>query len=66
MIGNWGKDKDSESSNFRELKKVVTTLGEKYNNGKLEQYTLIMVTNNSTVEGALYKGNSASIKCVAW
>jgi hypothetical protein len=61
-IGVWGKDTDSDSSNFREFNNVVMCCEEEANHGSLNGAHLFLFTNNSTVEAALYKGNSPSRK----
>ena len=57
-----GKDADDTSSNFKEFENVVTTLEDDELSGSLDHSMLIMATDNSTVESALYKGNSSSEK----
>jgi len=59
-IGTWSQDDDSNSSNFREFANIVETIEEEVQAGKLKNTTLILATDNSTVESALYKGNSTS------
>jgi len=61
-VGVWGKDTEDESSNYREFANVVETIEEEVSMGNLKNCTLIMATDNSTVESALYKGNSTSEK----
>ena len=62
-VGVWGADTDDESSNFREFANLVETLEEEHaNSGALNNVTMIIATDNSTVEAALYKGNSSSPK----
>jgi len=61
-VGVWGKDTEDESSNYRELANIVETIEEEVNNGKLTGATLVMATDNTTVESSLYKGNTASEK----
>ena len=61
-VGVWGKDSEEESSNFREFCNIVETIENEVKIGKLKNGTLIMATDNSTVEAALYKGNSSSEK----
>jgi len=61
-IGVWGADTDSDSSNFREFCNLVETLEEEEKSGSLNNAYLIMATDNSTVEAALFKGNSTSKK----
>jgi len=59
-IGVWGPDEDDASSNFREFCNLVETLEEEYSADRLKNATVIMATDNSTVESALFKGNSSS------
>jgi hypothetical protein len=61
-IGIWGKDIDNESSNFREFSNVVLCCEEEAKQGTLNGSHLFLFTDNSTVESALYKGNSPSRK----
>lgn len=61
-IGTWGGDDDAESSNYKELDNVVTTIEEEAKCGNLADAVLFFFTDNSTVEAALYKGNSSSRK----
>ena len=61
-IGTWGKDADDTSSNFKEFENLVTTLDDEESSGSLDHSIVIMATDNSTVESALYKGNSSSEK----
>jgi len=59
-VGTWSSDEDNASSNFREFANIVETIEEEVNNGRLKNSTLILATDNSTVESALFKGNSTS------
>lgn len=61
-VGVWGSDEEDESSNFKELKNVVTTIEDEASAGNLNDAALFFFTDNSTVEAALFKGNSASQK----
>jgi hypothetical protein len=61
-IGVWGKDDESESSNFKEFENVVLTVEEEARNGLLNGASMFLFTDNSTVEGALFKGNTPSRK----
>ena len=61
-IETWDHDDDTESSNFREFENVVCTLEEEVEQGRLHKSMIITATDNSTVESALYKGNSSSEK----
>lgn len=59
-IGTWEKDAEETSSNFKEFENVVTTLEDEEPSGSLDHSLVIMATDNSTVEAALYKGNSSN------
>jgi hypothetical protein len=59
-IGVWGTDDEDESSNYKELENVVTTITEEAKQGKLLDTMLYFFTDNTTVEAALHKGNSKS------
>ena len=61
-VGIWGADTDADSSNFREFANLVETLEEEEKKQSLNNITMIIATDNSTVESALYKGNSSNIK----
>ena len=59
---NGTRFRDDTSSNFREFCNVVETLESEAKAGRLQHCTLILATDNSTVESAVYKGNSSSAK----
>ena len=61
-IGIWGSDEQSESSNYREFANLVETLEQEFVEQRLKDQTVIMATDNSTVEAAIFKGNSTSKK----
>ena len=62
-VGVWGKDEESESSNFRELANlVVLTVEEEAATGSLDMAEYFLFTDNSTAESAFYKGSSTSKK----
>ena len=61
-IGTWGKDTETESSNYREFANLVETLEVEAEEGRLNNVTLIVATDNSTAEAAVYKGNSTNEK----
>ena len=61
-IGIWDRLTEDESSNFREFENVVLSLEEKAEQGRLDDSLVFFFTDNSTVEAALYKGNSSSEK----
>jgi hypothetical protein len=59
-IGVWGSDDEGESSNYKELENVVSTIEEEVRLGSLKNSVLFFFTDNTTVESALHKGNSSS------
>lgn len=61
-VGVWGSDEEAESSNYKELENVVTTIEDEASSGNLKGSALFFFTDNSTVEAALFKGNSSSRK----
>ena len=61
-IGVWGSDTDECSSNWREFENLVSTIEEEARAGNLTDSHLILATDNTTVEGCFYKGNSGSPK----
>ncbi len=50
-IGVWGRDDESQSSNYRELHNLVCNM---------QDSEIFMFTDNSTAEAAYYKGNTPS------
>jgi len=58
--GLWGRDADSVTSNFRELKNLVDSIEQGVHCGELSNTELFVFTDNTTAEGAYYKGNSNS------
>jgi hypothetical protein len=60
LFGLWGKDQDSNSSNFRELSNLVFTLEHGVENGSLCDSEVFLFTDNSTAESVFYKGSSSS------
>jgi len=58
--GVWGRDADHVSSNYHELRNVVEALEEAYHDGHLHNCEVFLFTDNSTREGAYYRGNSPS------
>lgn len=56
--GMWGRDADSQSSNFRELRNLVDSVEEGVACGELEDSELLIFTDNTTAEGGYYRGNS--------
>lgn len=61
-IGVWGKDLEDESSNWREFENLVETLEEEESKGTLDGAFVILATDNTTTEAAIFKGNSKSEK----
>jgi hypothetical protein len=61
-VGTWDKDTEGESSNFQEFENVIETLEAEATKGHLKGAVIYLCTDNSTVESALYKGNSLSKK----
>ncbi len=58
--GVWGRDADSVSSNYKELCNHVEAIDDGIREGDLAHTELPICTDNSTVEGAYYKGNTDS------
>jgi hypothetical protein len=56
--GAWGSYYDSVSSHFRELSNLVQSIEAAANEGELDSSELFIFTDNTTAEGAYYKGNS--------
>jgi hypothetical protein len=61
-IGLWETDAEDESSNWKEFENVVEALEEEGQSSSLDGCLVYFFTDNSTVEAALYKGNSSSPK----
>ena len=62
QIGTWDSETEEESSNFREFENIVETLEAKEADKNLENALVYLFTDNSTVEAAVYKGNSSTPK----
>jgi hypothetical protein len=58
--GLWGRDADHTSSNYKELRNLVEALEAGVQSGDLDRTEIFLFTDNSTAEGAYYKGNSSS------
>jgi hypothetical protein len=58
--GLWSEVDDSSTSNYRELNNLVTAIEEGIAAGHLQNTELFLFTDNSTAEGAFFKGNSPS------
>lgn len=56
--GMWGIDTDGQSSNYRELRNLVETVEAGITSGDLLNAELFLFTDNTTAEGAYYRGNS--------
>ena len=54
--GMWGSDANDKSSNYRELRNLVEAV--ENNLQELQDSELFLFTDNSTAEGAYYRGNS--------
>ena len=61
-IGTWSSSEKENSSNWREFENLVYTVEEAGRKGMLTGSTVLLATENSVVEAALYKGNSSSEK----
>ncbi len=59
-IGVWGRDEQSESSNYKELCNLVETCEEEAAAGRLYNAEFFLCTDNSTAESCFYKGSSKS------
>ncbi len=59
-IGVWGRDEESESSNYKELRNLVETCEEEALAGRLFNAEFFLFTDNSTAEACYYKGSSTS------
>lgn len=59
-IGVWGRDEESESSNYKELCNLVETCEEEALAGRLFNAEFFLFTDNSTAEACFYKGSSTS------
>jgi hypothetical protein len=60
--GQWCNAMLEESSNYKELGNLVSALHEAVEMGTLQDCEIFLFTDNSTAEGAYYKGNSPSRK----
>ena len=59
-IGVWGRDEESESSNYKELCNLVETCEEEASAGRLYNAEFFLFTDNSTSEACFYRGSSKS------
>jgi hypothetical protein len=60
--GQWCSAVQEESSNYKELGNLVSALGEAVDDNTLRDCEVFLFTDNTTAEGAYYKGNSPSRK----
>jgi hypothetical protein len=60
--GQWCSAIQEESSNYKELGNLVSALEEAVEDHTLRECEVFLFTDNSTAEGAYYKGNSPSRK----
>jgi len=58
--GIWGRDVEASTSNYRELRNLVETIEEGCESGSLLGSELFIFTDNTSAEGAYYRGNSPS------
>ena len=52
---------EEESSNYKELRNLVDTVGEEARAGRLRDCELFVFTDNSTAEGCFHRGTSKSV-----
>jgi hypothetical protein len=60
--GQWCSSMQEESSNYKELGNLVSALQEAVKDNLLADCEVFLFTDNSTAEGAYYKGNAPSRK----
>jgi hypothetical protein len=58
--GIWGSNAEHQSSNYRELRNLVEAIEEGMSTGLLSGAKVFIFTDNTTAEGAYYKGNADS------
>jgi len=61
-FGQWCSEISEESSNYRELRNLVDAIEELVTKQDLRGVEIFLFTDNSTAEGAFWKGNSSSRK----
>jgi len=61
-FGQWCTEVSEESSNYRELRNLVDSLDALVQDRNLRGAEIFLFTDNSTAEGAFWKGNSSSRK----
>jgi hypothetical protein len=59
-FGLWGRDEETKSSNYCELRNLVDTVEDKAKEGYLKDGELWLFTDNLTAESCFYKGGSSS------
>jgi hypothetical protein len=60
-IGLWSPEVEEESSNYKELKNLVDSIGEEARARRLRDCELFLFTDNSTAEGCFHRGTSKSV-----
>ena len=60
QYGKWCQSIVERSSNYKELLNLVNALEEGVQEGKFQECEIFLFTDNSTAEGAYYKGNTPS------
>jgi hypothetical protein len=60
QYGLWGRDVESDSSNYWELRNLVEVLEDGVSTGVLRHSEVFQFTDNFTAEAAFYRGNSDS------
>ena len=60
IIGTSGSQENKNSSNWREFENLVSSMEDSGNEKLLSGATILLATDNSTVEASIYKGNSTS------
>ena len=60
-IGLWSPEVEEESSNYKELRNLVDTVGEEARASQLRDCELFVFTDNSTAEGCFHRGTSKSV-----
>ena len=58
--GVWGKDAEGLSSNYRELRNLVEALEDGVKAQQFQDSEIFLFTDNTTAEGAYWKGNTPS------
>jgi hypothetical protein len=60
-IGLWSSTEEEESSNYKELRNLVGSVGGEAKAGRLGDCELLIFTDNSMAEACFYCGNSKSV-----